>query len=657
MPGGAVRRKASINVLSLATVAGRAYARPSFSGAFAVILDRRQLMLTTAAGLAVASPAFAAVAKKKPAGPNARSAALIDRFANEIIDENPTTATGLGLDKGKRAALKFKLGDRSWASVEREAAECATRLKRMKAVDRKSLTGASSVTYDAVTYANQLGVEAGRFKYGDNSLSSAMSESATPYVVSQQGGAFSQVPEFLNSQHLINAPVDCESYLARMEAFAGVLDQETERVKRDTGQGVIAPTYILDNALGQLAGFRATPPADAPLTQSLAMRAKAKGFAGDWAGKSAALIEDRINPALDRQIAALKAAREKANEDAGVWKLPDGEAYYGWLLKVGTSTPHTADEIHGMGLEQNAQIESRMDALLKKQGLTQGSVGERVQALTKDPRFLYPNTDEGRAKVLAYLNGRIAAARASLPKMSRLKMKAPVIAKRVPPDIQDGAGLGYMNSGSLDGSRPAIYYINLKDTANWPTFTLPSLTYHETLPGHAWQGAYLAEHNAPLINSLMGFNAYVEGWALYAEQLADEMGLYADDPFGKLGYLQAQQFRACRLVADTGLHAKRWTREQTVDFLTTATGRARAAMTSETDRYIGTPGQACGYKVGHTEINRLRDGAKKRLGKRFDVRDFDDAVVEAGSVPLTVLATVIDTYVAKTMAAKAKAAK
>ncbi len=620
--------------------------------------DRRQLMLTAAAGLAVASPALAAAAKKKKAlSPNARADALLDRFANEIIDQNPATATALGLDKGRRAALKFKLGDGSWASVEKEAADCGTRLKRMKAIDRKSLSGPSSVAYDAVTYANQLGVEAGRFKYGDNSMSSAMSEASTPYVVSQQGGAFSGIPEFLNSQHLINAPVDCESYLARMAAFAVLLDQETDRVKRDTGQGVIAPTYILDNALGQLTGFRATPPAEASMTLSLATRAKAKGFAGDWAGKSAAIIEDKINPALDRQIAALTAARGKANEDAGVWKLPDGEAYYGWLLKVGTSTAHTADEIHQMGLQQNAEIEGRMDALLKKQGLNQGTVGERVQALTKDPKFLYPNTDEGRAQVLAYLNGRIAAARASLPKMSRLKMRAPVIAKRVPPNIQDGAGLGYMNSGSLDGSRPSIYYINLKDTANWPVFTLPSLTYHETLPGHAWQGAYLAEHNAPLISSLMGFNAYVEGWALYAEQLADEMGLYADDPFGKLGYLQAQQFRACRLVADTGLHAKRWTRTQTIDFLAGATGRARGAMTSETDRYIGTPGQACGYKVGHTEINRLRDGAKKKLGKRFDLRDFDDAVVEAGSVPLTVLATVVDTYVAQTLATKAKAAK
>jgi uncharacterized protein (DUF885 family) len=202
-----------------------------------------------------------------------------------------------------------------------------------------------------------------------------------------------------------------------------------------------------------------------------------------------------------------------------------------------------------------------------------------------------------------------------------------------------------MNFGSLDGSRPSIYYVNLKDTGNWPKYTLPSLTFHETVPGHAWQGAYLAEHKAPLIKSLLGFNAFIEGWALYAEQLADELGMYADDPFGQLGYLQAQQFRACRLVADTGLHSKRWTREQTFQWLAQNTGRAVGAMTSETDRYIGTPGQACGYKVGHTEIVRLREKAKAALGPKFDVRDYDDVVVRSGGVPLTVLETVIDGYI------------
>ena len=308
-----------------------------------------------------------------------------------------------------------------------------------------------------------------------------------------------------------------------------------------------------------------------------------------------------------------------------------------------------------MGLEQNRAIESRMDALLKAQGLTQGTVGERMQALTRDPRFLFPNTDAGKAQVIEYLNGRIAALRPLLPKMSRLSLKAPVLVKRVPVDIEAGASLGYMNFPSLDGSRPAIYYINLKDTALWPKWTLPTLTAHETIPGHAWQGAYLAEHHAelPLITAMMGFNANVEGWALYAEQMADELGYYKDDPYGRLGYLQALQFRACRLVVDTGLHAKRWTREQAVEFLVAKTGRAQGAMNSEVDRYCSTPGQACGYKVGHTELLRLRDKAKAALGARYDLRDFDDAVITAGSVPMDVMATVVDRYIAAKAGKKA----
>ena len=270
-----------------------------------------------------------------------------------------------------------------------------------------------------------------------------------------------------------------------------------------------------------------------------------------------------------------------------------------------------------------------------------------MTALGKDPKYLFANTDAGREQLIAYLNGLIAGVRPKLSKAFNLRLKAPVNVKRVPVDIQNGAGQGYMNSGSLDGSRPSTYYINLKSTENWPKFSLPSLTYHETIPGHAWQGAYLTETGKlPLVRILLsGFNAYVEGYALYAEQLGDEIGMYDDDWAGRLGYLQAQKFRAVRLVVDTGLHAKRWSREQAVQWAVDNSGRTRAAMTSEIDRYTGTPAQACGYKVGHTEINRLRDRAKASLGGKYDLRTFDDLLVETGAVPLTILGDVVDGYI------------
>jgi uncharacterized protein (DUF885 family) len=351
---------------------------------------------------------------------------------------------------------------------------------------------------------------------------------------------------------------------------------------------------------------------------------------------------------VERQIAALNEAADHADHDAGVWKLPHGDDYYSWLLRVGTSTNLTADEIHAMGLEQGREIDARMDQILRRQGMTHGTVGERMSAATRDRRFLKPNTDAGRAEIISYLEGRIAASRALLPRLSHMSLRAPVEVRRVPVNIQNGAGLGYMNFASLDGSRPAIYYINLRDTALWPIWTLPTLTAHEALPGHAWQGAYLAEHHneIPLIMSLMGFNAFVEGWALYAEQLVEELGYYDNDPFGRLGYLQAQRFRAARLVVDTGLHAKHWSREQAIQSLIDQTGRAAGAAQSEIDRYTSTPGQACGYKVGHTEILRLREHARTELGSRFDLRDFNDTIVQTGGIPLTVLADAIDGYIA-----------
>ena len=604
----------------------------------------RRQVLAGAAALAALSPFSAHAAPVA----DPRLAALLDSIADDVLKDSPETATSLGLDNGARAYLKGRLSNLSMSTTAGDIAAGRARQRRLKAIPRAALNDADRIRLDAVSFAVDLGREGEQFHFGDHSYVDAMGGGAVPYVVSQQNGAYSGIPEFLNSQHQINVKADCDAYLARMEAYARQLDQETQRITYDAAHGVIAPDYILDNAIGQITGARAQPAAESTLVTSLATRAAAKSIAGDFAAPAMSIVESKINPALDRQLAALKAARTKATHDAGVWKFLQGEAYYAWLLKIGTTTTRTPDEIHQMGVEQGRAIDAQMDAILRAQGMTQGTVGQRTSALTKDPRFLFPNTDAGRADLLAYVNGKIAALRALAPRYSRMPLKADVEARRVPPDIQDGAALGYMNFAALDGSRPAIYYINMRDTGLWPKWTIASLSAHEAIPGHAWQGAYLAEHHSevPLITSLMGFNAFVEGWALYAEQLADELGLYADDPFGRLGYLQAQRFRAARLVVDTGLHSKRWSREKAIQTLVDLTGRAEGAARSEIDRYCASPGQACGYKVGHTEIVRLREKAKTALGARFDLRDFDDAVVRTGGVPLTVLESAIDGYIA-----------
>ena len=613
--------------------------------------QRRQLaqaMTATAASLMLPSVARAAMQGATPgdAAAKAQFDADLAAFADEIVRLSPESATALGIDKGEYAALKGRLADVSVASDAAWAGEVASIRKRLVALDGARLTPSDQIRRDAVLFAADRGIEGSAFHYGA-SAAGGLFGGATPYVVSQQGGAVTQVPEFLNSQHLISNGDDAEAYLARVKAFARQIDQESERIRIDAGIGVAPPAFIAENALGQLKAFRGVAPASQPLVASLADRAAKAGVAGDWASRCSQIVERDVYPALDRQIAAFETARAKSPPGAGVQRLPDGDAYYAWALRLGTTTNRTADDIHALGLEQNAQIKARMDALLRKQGLSQGTVGERLQALNSDPRFLFPDDDAGRAALIAYLNTCVERVRPLLGSLSNLGLRADLVVKRVPVDIEAGAALGYMNFAALDGSRPAIYYVNLKSTSLWPKYQLQTLTAHEGVPGHTWQGAYLAEHHAelPLIASLLGFNAFVEGWALYAEQLVDEYGIYRDDPFGQLGYLQAQQFRACRLVADTGLHAKGWSRDRTIRFLVEETGRGVGPMTSETDRYCASPGQACGYKMGHNEILRLRERARAALGSGFQVAEFNDVLVRTGGVPLTVLATAVDAWV------------
>ncbi|MFS2140215.1 DUF885 domain-containing protein [Duganella sp. Dugasp56] len=607
--------------------------------------SRRDLLLSALSATAVSAlPGFALA---QPAPSDARFTALLDTFADEILRLTPTTATSLGMDKDGRAALKSQLEDASPAGDAAWATQVQSMLGRLSALDRGTLSADAQIRYDTVRYAANEGAAGLRFPFGG--AASGFFGGTSPFPVTQQDGALTRIPEFLDSQHQIANAADAEAYLERVSAMARVLDQETARIVEQAGHGIMPPNFIAHTALGQLRDFRKTPVAAQKLVTSIAERTRKLGLAGDWDARATKLVNGMVYPALERQIAAFAKATAKATDVAGVHRLPDGAAYYEWALRLGTSTSRSAQEIHAIGLEQNKQLQSRIDAILKAQGITQGTVGARMRALSKDPKRFYADNDAGREQLIAYCNERVNAVRALMPKISHMDLKVPLQIKRVPVDIEAGAALGYMNFASLDGSRPAIYYINLKSTTLWPKSELATLTAHEGLPGHAFQGAYLAEHHneLPLISSLMGFNAFVEGWALYAEQLVDEFGLYANDPFSQIGYLQAQQFRACRLVVDTGMHALKWTRQQAIRFLVENTGRGLPAMTSEIDRYSVSPGQACGYKMGHNEILRQRERAKAALGGRFDLAAFNDALVQSCGVPLTVLPTVVDRYISE----------
>jgi uncharacterized protein (DUF885 family) len=373
------------------------------------------------------------------------------------------------------------------------------------------------------------------------------------------------------------------------------------------------------------------------MVDSVVKRTSDKGIGGDWQRRATDIVAKSVYPALDRQMAAMEQLRPSSRPGDGAWRLTNGDAIYAEALRQATTTNFTPAEVHQMGLTQVAEISAELDKILRSQGYTQGSVGERLAALNRDPKQLYPDTDAGRAELLASLNAGVKDMYSRLPQAFATIPSAPLEIRRVPIEIQDGASNGYYRRASLDGSRPAIYFINLKDVGDWPKYTLPTLSYHEGVPGHHLQISISQESkDIPTLRKLGFFSAYSEGWALYAEQLADELGVYANEPLGRAGFLQSFLFRAARLVVDTGLHTKRWSREQATDYMVQMTGFARPRSQREVERYCTQIGQACSYKVGHTAWTRARAEAQRTLGSRFDIKQFHE-ILREGAMPLSIL--------------------
>ena len=398
------------------------------------------------------------------------------------------------------------------------------------------------------------------------------------------------------------------------------------------------PDFLLDKTVGQLQGALERAPESWGLVTGFAARAQDYDAA---AGNQAATIaRETIAPAITRQIEALSSFRTRATNDAGIWAKPRGDEYYAWALKAGTTTNLTPDEVHEMGLEELASLQARMEPILKGLGYTGGTVGERMTALGKDQRFLFSDGDTGREEILAFIDDALEEIRALMPQAFNTLVPGFLEVTRIDPEVEAGAPGAYGGPGSIDGKNPGHFWINLRTPALHNKFNLKDLTYHEAIPGHVWQGEYTFKQ--PRIRSLLAFNAYSEGWALYAQQIADELGVYDEFP---VGYLQSLAFRACRLVVDTGLHSKRWTREKANQWFVTNNGSNPEEVRGEVDRYCAWPGQACGYKVGHTVINRLRQKSQSAMGDRYDFKAFNDAVVLGGAVPMSVLERIVDRYI------------
>ncbi|MFM2110814.1 MAG: DUF885 domain-containing protein [Steroidobacteraceae bacterium] len=593
------------------------------------------LWSATARGSAIARGASTA---RTVTAADAAALEVLDDTARNLLQLFPESATSLGVDRGTDARLRRRLSDRSAAGQRAIAARLRRDLAKIEAIDPKPLSHSVKTSIEVVRSAYATSLEGFALPYGDITVGGWRN---TPYVVIQNVGAYLDVPRFLDSDHPIDSPPDAEAYLERLRQYPLQLDGELERVRAARDMGLIPPAFLLDKTLAQLKLSAKSASEGGVLVDSLLRRTQ--GMRGQWERDARAIVTGEVIPALNRQINEIEAARKSATDDAGMWARPHGEQFYRWALKASTTTSMTPDEVHALGFEELERLHSQMDVIMRGLGFNSGSVGERMQAIAKDPRYQFAEGDAGRAEIMAFIDGRLRWIRKQMPRAFHTLVDPNMEVKRLPPEEEPGAPTAYGGAGSIDGRIPGKFWINLRTTGLHSRFALADLAFHESIPGHIWQGEYT--HEMPRIRQLLAFNAYSEGWALYAQQLADELGAYENDPVGRLGYLQAISFRACRLVVDTGIHAKRWTREQGVRFFVERNGSNPLEVASEVDRYCSWPGQACGYKVGHSEINRQRDLARSKLGARFDVRDFNDTVLRGGNVPLDVLGSNVAEYV------------
>ncbi|GLS25755.1 hypothetical protein GCM10007877_14690 [Marinibactrum halimedae] len=576
--------------------------------------------------------------------------AFVDEHAKNVLRRQPLYATSLGVTEAY-LGMKFsdQLGSFTLQDVEKEKSVNAEAIAFLETINRDELKGVARSTYDALYSSLTMASKFKPYVHGAFGELGVFS----PFVISQLSGPHIDIPRSLQTEHPLKSEPDAQDYIARLSQVKGLFEGVAIVLAEDTKNGILPPAFAIEGALGFIKQVMAAPPAKNPLVTSFETRLKeieslSQEEQKAFVDAATHAVKSSVYPGYGALEKALTDMLPKASTNAGIWDLKDGATRYQLALENFGAGGKTAEEIHQLGLAEVARIQKEMDVILTSQGYKDGEIMERYIALTKDEKFIYPNNDEGRTELLSDLNKQMDEISGLLPNILITLPKAGVEVRRIAEYEQDGAPGGYYTSPSLDGSRPGIYWINLKNTADWPKFTLPTLTYHEASPGHHLQVAISQQiENMPMIRNLMWYSAYGEGWALYAEVLAKELGLYDNDPLGDLGRLQSELFRAARLVVDTGLHHKQWSREEAIEYMHNTTGDTVAAVTREVERYSVWPGQACSYKLGQIKILELREFAKQTLGDNFDLRAFNDQILIHGSVPLPVLEANIKEWVAK----------
>ncbi|MFT3953204.1 MAG: DUF885 domain-containing protein [Piscinibacter sp.] len=568
-----------------------------------------------------------------------------ERVFIEFALDSPETLSAIGIAEsfGWRRH-NAHLDDLSIAKGDRDFARLRRNLANLRAYDPDQLTESQRLSNRVLDWFLQNQLDGERFRFHD-------------YPVDQLWGVQNETPSFLINVHAIADRRGAEDYLKRLSEIGRKYDQVIEGLQRRQQLGVLPPRFVIDHVLASMREFAGQEATANPLYRHLADKlATLPGLSDEDRGtllaQCAQVLDAVVRPAYGRLIAFFEEQLPQATGDDGVWKLPDGDAYYAWRLRSETTTELTPQQVHQIGLTEVARLEAEMATILAAQSeLREGETpGQALARLARDPRFLYPDDNTGREAALADYTAMI---REQLQRSKALFGRLPDAAievRRVPEFKEKTAPGAYYNPPALDGSRPGIFFANLRDMAETPKFSMRTLAVHEGVPGHHFQIA-LAQgmSGVPTFRKVLPFTAYQEGWALYAEWLGREMGLYERDPYGDLGRLQAEMFRAVRLVVDTGIHQQRWPRERAVRYMVDKTGMPEASVVSEIERYVVEPGQACAYKIGMLRLQAARERAKAALGARFDaqaLRDFHDLLLGGGAMPLQVLDEQVDAWIA-----------
>ena len=551
---------------------------------------------------------------------------------------HPMLLTQLGMLDG--TPLDFhsgKLDDFSVAFQLEDAKFGRTQLEVLRGYDRSRMNASQKLSYQVLEWFLADQVEGERFMFSD-------------YPVNQLFGVQSSLPDFMINTHPLKRPKDAETYVQRVGGFGRAIDQVIEGLQLREKQGVIPPRFVLVKVLSEMRRFHDLPAKENPLVTRFAEKAPGieklpAAKREQLQGRLEAAITGTVQPAYQRLIDYCAHLESVATEDDGVWKLPNGEAYYAYCLKSRTTTDLPADSVHALGLREVDRIQSQLRGIVRTAGYPTTDLGATLNRLRAEPRFHYPGGDPGRAQILADYQAIIDDANGRVGALFNVRPKSGVKVERVPAFKEATAPAGYYNAPDMGGNRPGKFFANLRDPQETAKPGMRTLAYHEAIPGHHFQIAIAQElKDVPFFRKIVPFTAYVEGWGLYAERLALENGFHPT-AFDSMGALQAELFRAVRLVVDTGIHHDHWTRQQAIDYMMTNTGMAEPAVVTEIERYIVNPGQACAYKVGQLEILALRQRAMDRLGPRFDIKKFHDVVLTNGQLPLGLLEQVVDEWI------------